>query len=74
MNRALLVLALMCLGSSVAPAQTPGSYLVGVVSESGDMVTWLRPGAAGTLTLDRVVKIDPRPPEIDGPHNITTAP
>lgn len=58
-----------------ADAQGPAPrYLVGVVSEAGDIVTWLTPGPAGTLTLDRVVKVDPRPPEMDGPHNITVAP
>ncbi len=58
-----------------AGAQAPAPrYLVGVVSEAGDIVTWLAPGAGGILTLDRVVKVDPRPPEMDGPHNITVAP
>lgn len=49
-------------------------YLVGVVSEAGDIVSWLAPGPGGTLTLNRVVSVDPRPPEMDGPHNITVAP
>lgn len=54
-------------------AQEPG-YRVGVTSESGDIVTWLRPLADGTLAQERVVAVNPRPPEIDGPHNITAAP
>lgn len=74
MIRTACVVALSVLGAGVTAAQSPAPYLVGVVSESGDMVTWLRPAAGGRLTLDRVVKIDPRPPEMDGPHNITTAP
>lgn len=65
--------ALLLAAASGAAAQTP-AYKVGIVSESGDIVTWLRPEMGGKLVLDRVVKIDPRPPEIDGPHNITVAP
>lgn len=53
-------------------AQDPG-YRVGVVSESGDIVTWIKPGN-GTLTLDRVVPVGIMPADIDGPHNITVSP
>jgi YVTN family beta-propeller protein len=53
-------------------AQT-ATYRVGVVSESGDMATWLTP--SGTrLTPDRVVRVGVMPSDIDGPHNITVAP
>ncbi len=57
-----------------AAAQTadPG-YQVGVVSESGDIATWLRPTATG-LSVDRVVPVGIMPSDIDGPHNITVAP
>src|SRR5690606_37079268 len=56
-------------------AQSTGdtNYQVGVVSESGDAIRWFRPTEAG-LELDRLVPIDPRPPERDGPHNITVSP
>ena len=74
MKRVACLIALWALGAGAVPAQAPPSYLVGVVSESGDMVTWLRPVAGGRLAPDRVVKIDPRPPEMDGPHNIAAAP
>jgi len=59
---------------SVAAAQAadPG-YRVGVVSESGDIVTWLRPGP-GTLVVDRVVPVGIMPADIDGPHNLTVSP
>lgn len=57
-----------------AHAQAAPGYRVGVVSESGDMVSWLRPTAGGGLELERTVATDPRPPERDGPHNITVAP
>ena len=48
-------------------------YRVGVVSESGDIVTWLKPVGA-TLVVDRVVPVGIMPADIDGPHNITVAP
>ena len=48
-------------------------YRVGVVSESGDIVTWLKPNGA-TLVVDRVVPVGIMPADIDGPHNITVAP
>jgi DNA-binding beta-propeller fold protein YncE len=58
-----------------APAGAPGEfdYLIGVSSESGDIVTWIRPGP-GSLTVDRVVPIGIMPADIDGPHNVTVAP
>jgi len=74
MKRAACLVMAWAMAAAPGLAQAPPSYLVGVVSESGDMVTWLRPADGGRLTLDRVVKIDPRPPEMDGPHNITVAP
>lgn len=58
----------------VAMAQgTDPGYRVGVVSESGDIVTWLRPGP-GTLSVDRVVPVGIMPVDIDGPHNLAVAP
>jgi YVTN family beta-propeller protein len=57
-----------------AAAQTADpEYQVGVVSESGDIATWLRPTATG-LSVDRVVPVGIMPSDIDGPHNITVAP
>lgn len=55
----------------VAQGVEPG-YRVGVVSESGDIVTWLRPGA-GTLAVDRVVPVGIMPADIDGPHNLAVS-
>lgn len=74
MTRSLAAVLLLAALARPVPAQSAPAYRVGVVSESGDMVTWLRPGGPGQLVLDRVVRIDPRPPEIDGPHNIAAAP
>ena len=60
--------------ASPAQAQTGNAgYRVGVVSESGDIVTWLKPEGTG-LTVDRVVPIGIMPSDIDGPHNITVSP
>lgn len=61
------------LAAQSAPTPAGSGYKVGVPSESGDIVTWLVPGA-GTLTVDRVVPVGIMPADIDGPHNITTAP
>ena len=61
---------------TAAPAPTGGAafgYELGVTSESGDRVTWIRP-APDTLVLDREVPIGIMPADIDGPHNITMAP
>lgn len=48
-------------------------YLVGVVSEAGDRVTWLRPTDRG-LSLERVVPVGLMPSDNDGPHNLAVAP
>ena len=60
--------------AATVAAQDRPSYLVGVVSESGDIVTWLRPVAGGKLEVQRVVPVGIMPADIDGPHNITVAP
>jgi YVTN family beta-propeller protein len=63
-----------CLLASAAQAQSgDAGYRVGVVSESGDIVTWLKPYGTG-LTVDRVVPVGIMPSDIDGPHNITVSP
>ena len=63
-----------CLLASAAQAQSgDAGYRVGVVSESGDIVTWLKPNGTG-LTVDRVVPVGIMPSDIDGPHNITVSP
>jgi len=67
--RGTLLLGLVLIATPLA-AQ---SYQVGVVSESGDIVTWLRPEGA-TLVVDHVVPVGVMPADIDGPHNITVSP
>jgi hypothetical protein len=48
-------------------------YRIVVVSESGDIVTWIKV-KDGKLVQDRVVPIGIMPADIDGPHNVVVAP
>jgi YVTN family beta-propeller protein len=63
-----LLVSAQAWGQSRAP-----EYHVVVVSESGDIATWLTPTDNG-LAPDRVVPIGVMPSDIDGPHNITVSP
>jgi len=65
-------LSMLAAGPLHAQLADPG-YLVGVVSESGDIVTWIRPGA-DALTVDRTVSVGIMPADIDGPHNLAVSP
>ena len=56
-----------------AAADPDPTYRIVVVSESGDIVTWLKV-QDGKLVQDRVVPIGIMPADIDGPHNVTMAP
>ncbi len=55
------------------PAETAFDYRIGVSSESGDIITWIRPGHA-SLAVERVVPVGIMPADIDGPHNVAMAP
>ncbi len=72
MKRLLLLAGLFAPAGLVAQGADPG-YRVGVVSESGDLVTWLRPGE-GTLTQEKVIPVGIMPADIDGPHNLAVSP
>ena len=76
MPRLLFLSALLALGT-VAPAATgvpaDPEYRLVVVSESGDIITWIRV-KDGRLETERVVPIGIMPADIDGPHNVTVAP
>lgn len=72
LNFTFALLLLSITGTARAQIQDAG-YRVGVVSESGDIVTWLKPTAQG-LAAERVVPVGIMPSDIDGPHNITVAP
>lgn len=68
------VLAAAVLGlAPMAAAQSP-PYLVGVVSESGDILSWFRPDGQGGLLADRVIPLGIMPADVDGPHNLAVAP
>jgi DNA-binding beta-propeller fold protein YncE len=69
---AAVLTALLTAPPTSLAAQDAG-YRVGVVSESGDIVTWIRPGT-GTLTQDKVVPVGIMPADIDGPHNLAVSP
>lgn len=72
MRRNLALLGLIFAGPVQSQTADPG-YRVGVVSESGDVATWLKPVGTG-LAVDRVVPVGIMPTDIDGPHNITVSP
>jgi YVTN family beta-propeller protein len=69
----LLAFAASVAGPAGLTAQAAPSYLVGVVSEAADVVTWLRPSATG-LAVDHVVPVGVMPTDNDGPHNLAVAP
>jgi YVTN family beta-propeller protein len=71
MKRVLLIAGLLLPGALAAQSAEPG-YRVGVVSESGDIVTWLKPGE-GTLVQEKVIPVGIMPADIDGPHNLTVS-
>jgi len=68
----LLAITLFVAFPSWSAAQVP-DFRVVVVSESADIVTWLKPSANG-LVVDRVVPVGTMPSDIDGPHNVAMAP
>ncbi len=70
--RRLLLIAGLALPCALAAQGAEPGYRVGVVSESGDIVTWLRPGE-GTLTQEKVIPVGIMPADIDGPHNLTVS-
>ncbi len=58
--------------ASRAPAPAPAPYKVGVVSESGDIISWFTPDGP-RLIPDRVVPVGLMPTDPDGPHNIAVS-
>ena len=71
--RTLTLLAAGVAAPALDAQSVPPPYLVGVVSESADQVTWLRPDRSG-LVLDHVVPVGVMPTDNDGPHNVAVAP
>src|ERR1041385_4188172 len=58
--------------AQTAPASQSAPYKVGVVSESGDIVSWFIPDGP-RLVPDRVVHVGIMPTDPDGPHNIAVS-
>lgn len=73
MMKTLLLSALLAVGAVAPPAPAEPEYRLVVVSESGDIITWIRV-KDGKLESERVVPIGIMPADIDGPHNVTIAP
>jgi DNA-binding beta-propeller fold protein YncE len=71
--RRYLVGFMVLLGQPVLAQTGDPGYRVGVVSEAGDVVTWLRP-VGNDLVPDRVVPLGIMPTAIDGPHHIAMSP
>ena len=71
MRHYLAIVGLLVASPAVGQTGDPG-FRVGVVSESGDVATWLRP-SGNRLAVDRVVPVGIQPSDIDGPHNIVAA-
>jgi YVTN family beta-propeller protein len=72
MTYRLVLFAVLLAGPAWGQTGDPG-YRVGVVSEAGDVATWLTP-SGHTLVVDRVVPVGIKPSDIDGPHNIAVSP
>jgi DNA-binding beta-propeller fold protein YncE len=70
--RGTLPLGLALVAAPLAAQAPTQAYRVGVVSESGDIITWLRPEGS-TLVVDHVVPVGIMPADIDGPHNIAVS-
>lgn len=74
MKRPMLFSLLLLFAALPAVAQAPVfNYKLGIVSESGDIVTWVQPGP-NSLKVDRVIPVGIMPADIDGPHNIFVSP
>jgi YVTN family beta-propeller protein len=65
------LLTFILAGSLVAQA-APAPYKVGVVSESGDIVSWFIPDGP-RLVPDRVIHVGIMPTDPDGPHNLAVS-
>jgi YVTN family beta-propeller protein len=70
---AVLLLPASLTGQAPTAAAAPQpAYKVGIVSESGDIVSWFRPDGP-RLVPDRVVPVGLMPTDPDGPHNIAVS-
>ena len=75
LHRFAAAIPLVLAGALSAQTPTPRAsapYKVGVVSESGDIVSWFIPDGP-RLIADRVVPVGLMPTDPDGPHNIAVS-
>lgn len=71
-SRAVLPALLLALAAApLAGQERP--WRLAVVSESGDIVTWLA-HRGDSLVVERVVPVGIMPADVDGPHNVAVAP
>lgn len=70
-RQTLLAGFLLTAPAALLPPDPP--YRLVIVSESGDIATWIRV-QDGKLVSERVVPLGIMPADIDGPHNVTVAP
>lgn len=71
LTAALLLATAASLFAQSAPA-SHALYKVGVVSESGDIVSWFTPDGPN-LVPDRVIHVGIMPTDPDGPHNLAVS-
>ena len=71
-SRAAVTALLLALAAAPAAAQER-PWRLAVVSESGDIVTWLA-HRGDSLVVERVVPVGIMPADVDGPHNVAVAP
>lgn len=67
------MLSVLTLGLLLQAASAPPRITVYVASEAVDAVSRVRFGPEGAV-VERVIKVDPRPSETDGPHNLNISP
>ena len=66
-------MACLVAGTVVPAAAQDRPWRLAVVSESGDIVTWLA-HRGDSLVVERVVPVGIMPADVDGPHNVAVAP
>lgn len=69
---ACLLVPQLLAAQAAAPPRAPAPYKVGVVSESGDIVSWFTPDGPN-LVPDRVIHVGIMPTDPDGPHNLAVS-
>ncbi len=67
-----MLFTMLLAGLATVPDSTP-RLTVYVASEAVDVVSRVRFGPEGAV-VERVIKVDPRPSENDGPHNLNISP